>query len=95
MPFVDVWSAMRDESLPLTVHEYDEWGNPNDFTTFEYIRRYDPYQNVKQQEYPHMLVTTSVHDLRVPYWQPLKWVAKLRTFNTAKDRLILLRYASF
>jgi oligopeptidase B len=91
VPFVDVWSAMRDESLPLTVHEYDEWGNPNDPTVFHYIRSYDPYQNVKPQMYPHMLITTSTNDLRVPCWQPLKWVAKLRALNTANDRFIVLR----
>jgi hypothetical protein len=92
MPFVDVWNAMRDDTLPLTVHEYDEWGNPNDPTIFHYILRYDPYQNVKPQMYPHMLVTTSLRDLRVPCWQPLKWVAKLRAMNTAKERFIILKY---
>jgi protease II len=95
MPFVDVWNAMRDDSLPLTVHEYDEWGNPNDPTIFHYILHYDPYQNVRQQMYPHMLVTTSLRDLRVPFWQPLKWVAKLRALNTAKERFIILKYTTF
>ncbi|MGB1011889.1 MAG: S9 family peptidase [Thiolinea sp.] len=76
VPFVDVISTMLDESIPLTTGEYDEWGNPNDKEYFDYILSYSPYDQVKAQDYPHMLVTTGLHDSQVQYWEPAKWVAK-------------------
>ncbi|MCI2962431.1 S9 family peptidase [Shewanella sp. N2AIL] len=78
VPFVDVVTTMLDESIPLTTNEYDEWGNPNEKTYFDYMLSYSPYDNVTEQEYPHMLVTTGLHDSQVQYFEPAKWVAKLR-----------------
>ena len=89
VPFVDVVTTMLDESIPLTTGEYDEWGNPNDPDYYHYIKTYSPYDNVKKQEYPHMLVTTGLHDSQVQYWEPAKWVAKLREFKTDKHLLFL------
>jgi len=89
VPFVDVVSTMIDESIPLTTGEYDEWGNPNDKTFYEYIKSYSPYDNVTQQEYPNMLVTTGFHDSQVQYWEPAKWVAKLRALKTDTNLLLL------
>jgi len=80
-PFVDILTSMMDPSLPLTIHEYDEWGNPNNIDVFNYILSYDPYRNIKLQPYPHILVTASTIDPRVPYWQPVKWVAKLKVIK--------------
>ena len=78
VPFVDVVSTMLDESIPLTTGEYDEWGNPNNEAYYHYIKSYSPYDNVKKQAYPNMLVTTGLHDSQVQYWEPAKWVARLR-----------------
>lgn len=89
VPFVDVLTTMLDASLPLTVGEYEEWGNPNDQTYYEYIRSYSPYDNVQRASYPHLLVTAGLNDPRVSYWEPAKWVAKLRTMNTSKNMLLL------
>jgi oligopeptidase B len=89
VPFVDVMNTMLDASLPLTVIEYDEWGNPNDRTAYEYIKSYSPYDNVEAKEYPHILVTAGLNDPRVAYWEPAKWTAKLRATKTDKNRLIL------
>jgi len=89
VPFVDVVTTMLDESIPLTTGEYDEWGNPNDKTYYDYILQYSPYDQVKAQEYPHLLVTTGLHDSQVQYWEPAKWVAKLRELKT-DDRQLLL-----
>ncbi len=89
VPFVDVISTMLDDSIPLTTGEYDEWGNPNDKTYYDYIKSYSPYDQVKPQVYPHMLVTTGLHDSQVQYWEPAKWVAKLRTLKTGKNLLFL------
>jgi len=89
VPFVDVISTMLDDSIPLTTGEYDEWGNPNDKTYYDYIKSYSPYDQVKAQAYPHMLVTTGLHDSQVQYWEPAKWVAKLRTLKTGKNLLFL------
>jgi oligopeptidase B len=89
VPFVDVLTTMLDESIPLTTGEYDEWGNPNDHEYYEYIRSYSPYDNVDKKEYPNMLVTTGLHDSQVQYWEPAKWVAKLRDLKT-DDHLLLL-----
>lgn len=89
VPFVDVVTTMLDESIPLTTGEFDEWGNPKEEKYYEYMRSYSPYDNVKEQEYPNMLVTTGLHDSQVQYWEPAKWVAKLRDHKTG-DNLLLL-----
>jgi len=89
VPFVDVMTTMLDESIPLTTGEYDEWGNPNTKEYYDYMLSYSPYDNVKKQAYPHMLVTTGLHDSQVQYWEPAKWVAKLRTMKTDNNRLLL------
>ena len=81
---------MLDESIPLTTGEYDEWGNPNDKEYYDYMKSYSPYDNVKKRNYPHLLVTTGLHDSQVQYWEPAKWVAKLRTKKT-DDHLLLLK----
>ncbi|HKL34918.1 MAG TPA: S9 family peptidase, partial [Salegentibacter sp.] len=78
VPFVDVVTTMLDDSIPLTTGEYDEWGNPNNKDYYEYMMQYSPYDNVVAQDYPNMLVTTGLHDSQVQYWEPAKWVAKLR-----------------
>lgn len=89
VPFVDVVTTMLDETIPLTTGEYDEWGNPNDKVYYDYMKSYSPYDNVKAQNYPNMLVTTGLHDSQVQYWEPAKWVAKLRTLKTDKNLLFL------
>lgn len=89
VPFVDVVTTMLDDSIPLTTGEYDEWGNPNDETYYHYIKSYSPYDNVKPMSYPNTLVTTGLHDSQVQYWEPAKWVAKLRDVQQG-DNLILL-----
>src|SRR5690606_864013 len=89
VPFVDVVTTMLDESIPLTTGEYDEWGNPNDREYYDYMKSYSPYDNVRVQEYPHMLVTTGLHDSQVQYWEPAKWVAKLRDTQTDDNFLFL------
>ena len=80
---------MLDESIPLTTGEFDEWGNPKDKLYYDYILSYSPYDNVKPQAYPHLLVTSGFHDSQVQYWEPTKWVAKLRALRT-NDNLLLL-----
>jgi len=89
VPFVDVVTTMLDSSIPLTVTEYDQWGNPHDLEYFEYMLSYDPYSNVRTQAYPHMLVTAGLNDPRVQYWQPVKWVAKLRALGRPERELLL------
>ncbi len=89
VPFVDVVSTMLDASLPLTVIEYDEWGNPNDAAAYCYIRSYSPYDNIEAKDYPHMLVTAGLNDPRVAYWEPAKWTARLRAMKTDNNRLLL------
>lgn len=89
VPFVDVANTMLDESLPLTVGEYEEWGNPQDKTYFDYIYSYSPYDHVEVKEYPHLLVTGGLTDPRVQYWEPAKWVAKLRALKSGHNRLLL------
>jgi oligopeptidase B len=89
VPFVDVVTTMLDESIPLTVIEYEEWGNPNDPQYYEYMKSYSPYDNVRAQAYPDMLVTAGLNDPRVAYWEPAKWVARLRTLRTTPTRLLL------
>jgi oligopeptidase B len=82
VPFVDVVTTMLDETIPLTTGEFDEWGNPKDKIYYDYIKTYSPYDNVTAANYPAMLVTTGLHDSQVQYWEPAKWVAKLRTLKT-------------
>jgi oligopeptidase B len=89
VPFVDVVTTMLDESIPLTTGEYDEWGNPNDKTYYDYILQYSPYDQVQAQDYPNMLVTTGLHDSQVQYWEPAKWVAKLRELKTDDNQLLM------
>ena len=90
VPFVDVVSTMLDETIPLTTGEFDEWGNPKNQESYMYMLDYSPYDQVKPQNYPNMLVTTGLHDSQVQYWEPAKWVAKLREQKT-DDNIILLR----
>lgn len=89
VPFVDVVSTMLDDSIPLTTGEYDEWGNPNDKEYYDYIKSYSPYDQVEAKDYPNILVTTGFHDSQVQYWEPAKWVAKLRDLKTDKNLLLL------
>ncbi len=89
VPFVDVLNTMLDPGLPLTVLEYDEWGNPNDRRYYRYIKSYAPYENVRRQAYPTMLVTAGLNDPRVSYWEPAKWVARLRAMKTDTHELLL------
>ena len=89
VPFVDVLNTMLDDSLPLTTMEYNEWGNPNDAEYYRYMRTYSPYDNVRRQAYPSMLVTGGISDPRVTYWEPAKWVAKLRDMRTDENPLLL------
>jgi oligopeptidase B len=89
VPFVDVVTTMLDESIPLTTGEYDEWGNPNDKTYYDYIKSYSPYDNVEAKDYPAMLVTTGLHDSQVQYWEPAKWVARLREVKSDQNPLLL------
>ncbi len=88
VPFVDVVTTMLDESIPLTTNEYDEWGNPNYKEYYDYMLSYSPYDNVKAQDYPNVLVTTGLHDSQVQYFEPMKWVAKLREMKTDNNRLV-------
>lgn len=88
VPFVDVVNTMLDESIPLTTNEYDEWGNPNNKDAYEYIKSYSPYENIEAKEYPNLLVTTGLHDSQVQYFEPAKWVAKLRA--TKKGNQVIL-----
>lgn len=89
VPFVDVVTTMLDDSIPLTTGEYEEWGNPNDKVYYDYMKSYSPYDNVKAQNYPNMYVSTGLHDSQVQYWEPAKWVAKLREFKTDNNYLFL------
>lgn len=89
VPFVDVVTTMLDETIPLTTEEYDEWGNPNDKVYYDYMLSYSPYDNVEAKNYPNLLVTTGLHDSQVQYWEPAKWVAKLRELKTDKNLLLL------
>ncbi len=89
VPFVDVVTTMLDDSIPLTTGEYDEWGNPNDKLYYEYMKSYSPYDNIEAKNYPNMLVTAGLHDSQVQYWEPAKWVAKLREIKTDSNKLYL------
>jgi len=90
VPFVDVMNTMLDASLPLTVPEYEEWGDPNQADYFRYMLSYSPYDNLKAAAYPAMLVKTSLNDSQVMYWEPAKYVAKLRTLKTDSNPLLLV-----
>ncbi len=89
VPFVDVINTMLDPSIPLTVNEYEEWGNPNDRKDYDYIKSYSPYDNVTPKDYPHLLITAGLNDPRVQYWEPAKWTARLRATKTDSNRLLL------
>ena len=89
VPFVDVINTMLDETIPLTTGEYDEWGNPQQKDFYEYMKSYSPYDNVKKQAYPNILITTGLQDSQVQYWEPAKWIAKLRTHHTGSQKLFL------
>jgi oligopeptidase B len=89
VPFVDVVNTMRDPTIPLTTAEYEEWGDPADSNQYRYMRAYSPYDNVRRQEYPHLLITAGLNDPRVGFWEPAKWAAKLRATKSGSQRLIL------
>ena len=89
VPFVDVISTMLDESIPLTTGEFDEWGNPKEKEAYDYMLSYSPYDQVQAKDYPNMLVTTGYFDSQVQYWEPAKWVAKLRELKTDNNVLLL------
>lgn len=89
VPFVDVVTTMLDDTIPLTTGEYDEWGNPNKEEYYFYMKSYSPYDNVEPKAYPNMLVTTGLHDSQVQYWEPAKWIAKLRALKTDSNKLFL------
>jgi oligopeptidase B len=89
VPFVDVMNTMMDASLPLTVGEYLEWGNPNEPEAYDYMKTYSPYDNLEKRAYPAMLVTTSLNDSQVMYWEPAKYVARLRVVKTDSNPLLL------
>lgn len=89
VPFVDVVTTMLDESIPLTTSEFDEWGNPKDKVYYDYMLSYSPYDQIEAKDYPNLLVTTGLHDSQVQYWEPAKWVAKLRVMKTDNNILLL------
>jgi len=89
VPFVDVLTTMLDDSIPLTVAEYEQWGNPNEKRAYNYIKSYSPYDQVKDAKFPNILITTGYHDSQVQYWEPLKWIAKLRDHNKAPTKLFM------
>lgn len=89
VPFVDVVTTMLDETIPLTTGEYDEWGNPHKKKYYDYMLSYSPYDNVKKQDYPAMMITAGLHDSQVQYWEPAKWTAKLREYNTSNNPIYL------
>ena len=90
VPFVDVVTTMLDDSIPLTTGEYDEWGNPNDEVYYSYMKSYSPYDNVTSQEYPNILITAGLHDSQVQYWEPAKWIAKLRDLKVNNNNLLIM-----
>ena len=89
VPFVDALNTMLDDKLPLTVNEYDEWGNPQVLDYYNYIKSYSPYDQVRPAEYPAILATGALHDPRVSYWEPAKWVARLRALNRGERPILL------
>ena len=90
VPFVDALNTMLDPTIPLTILEYDEWGNPNEEEYYFYIKSYSPYDNVEAKDYPNMLITAGLNDPRVQYWEPAKWTTKLRALKT-DDNILLLK----
>ena len=90
VPFVDCLATMLDNKIPLTTCEYEEWGNPNEKIYYDYIKSYSPYDNVKKTNYPHLLIETGYHDPRVQYWEPAKWIAKLREYKTDKNLIAMV-----
>lgn len=88
VPFVDVVTTMLDETIPLTTGEFDEWGNPKDKEYYDYIKSYSPYDNIEAKDYPHILITTGLHDSQVQYWEPAKWTARLRDLKTDDNLLV-------
>ncbi|MCP4235937.1 MAG: prolyl oligopeptidase family serine peptidase, partial [Aestuariibacter sp.] len=90
VPFVDVVTTMSDASIPLTTGEYTEWGNPANKEEYEYMLSYSPYDQVKAQKYPHLFVTTGLHDSQVQYFEPMKWVARLRDKKTDDNLLLFI-----
>jgi oligopeptidase B len=91
VPFVDSLSTMLDPTLPLTVTEYEEWGNPNEREYFDYMRSYAPYDNVVNKKYPHVLATAGLNDPRVSYWEPAKWISRLRQQPNSADSWFLMK----
>ena len=89
VPFVDVVNSMCDPSIPLTTGEWEEWGNPNEAKFFDYMLSYSPYDNVREQPYPNILIPCGLHDPRVAYWEPAKWASKLRTLKTDNNDILL------
>lgn len=89
VPFVDVVTTMLDESIPLTTGEFDEWGNPKQKEYYDYMKSYSPYDNIEKKDYPALFVTTGYHDSQVQYWEPAKYVAKLRAYKTNNNPLLL------
>ncbi|MGB0849618.1 MAG: S9 family peptidase [Bacteroidia bacterium] len=89
VPFVDVVTTMLDDSIPLTTGEYDEWGNPNEEEFYHYIKSYSPYDNIEAKDYPNLMITTGLHDSQVQYWEPAKWIAKLRDMKT-NDKILIM-----
>jgi oligopeptidase B len=92
VPFMNVIAAMTNPDLPLTVIEYEQWGNPGRKDEFDYMLSYSPYENIEPKDYPPMLVTGGLNDLQVPYWDPAKWVARLRAAKTDSNPLLLQMY---
>lgn len=90
VPFVDCLNTMLDETIPLSTVEYEEWGNPNEKQYYDYIKSYAPYNNIKKTNYPHLLIETGYHDPRVQYWEPAKWIAKLREYKTDSNLALML-----
>jgi oligopeptidase B len=90
VPFVDVVSTMLDETIPLTTFEFDEWGNPKEKESYDYMLSYSPYDNIEHKDYPNLLITTGYWDSQVQYWEPAKWIAKLRDYKT-NDNLLIMR----
>ena len=91
VPFVDILNTMSDPNIPLTTPEWEQWGNPNRKDHFEYMSKYCPYRNITKQEYPNVLALAGLNDPRVPYWEPAKFIAKLRYYDTSKNNMILLK----
>ena len=88
VPFVDVLTTMLDPDIPLTTGEYEQWGNPNEKEVYNYIKSYSPYDNIAEKNYPAMLIMTGYHDSQVQYWEPAKYVAKIREYSKSKNPIL-------